>query len=272
VDSANVIKYKVVPQKDLPRLEKKISWDLGGKNYLVKNELMILDLIANNNWERPIYFTASGNEACVGLGKYLQMEGLTYRFVPVKQTENEIAQGGRVNTEAMYDNLMHKYHWGGMNKKGVYLDETCQGMAANLRIHMIILASALIGEGKNEKAKEVMDTCLKMIPGENVPFDARMFTLCGEYYELGELEQANSLAKKLFAIFENDLRVYNQQKPKRRNAYSSEIAQAKSILKNLTNLTKNYKQQDLSGEFTERLRGLLSPEDFEPSVPASQLR
>jgi tetratricopeptide (TPR) repeat protein len=267
VDSETVIKQQVVPLKDTTRIVKRITWELPGRNYITKSDLMVLDILAHNNWQRPLYFTSSSNEPCQGLSKYLQAEGLVYRLVPIEQTEQEATWGGRVNTEAMYNNMMNKYAWGGMSKEGVYLDETSLGMAGNLRMNMIILAEALINEGKKDKAKRVLDKCLEEMPDENVPFDARIYTVCGEYYELGDLETANKLAKKLFDMFENDLEFYNVQEPNRRSAYTADSRQAKDLLKNLISLTQHYKQEELTRNFTQRIQHLLGPEDYETSAP-----
>src|SRR6478735_2414349 len=111
-----------------------------------------------------------------------------------------------------------------MDKPGVNLDENCVRMVGNLRMQMSILAGALIAEGKNEKAKNVLDKCLAVMPDENIPYDATIYTVCGAYYEIGESKKANELAKKLFDIYEGDLRIYTSQKPNRRNAYSRDIS------------------------------------------------
>ena len=233
---------------------------------ILKNDLLVLDLIAHNNWERPIYFAVTtGDEAYVGLKRYFQLEGLAYRFVPIKQTEDEESQGGRVNTEIMYDNIVNKFLWGGMDKPGVNLDENCIRMASNLRMQMAILAGALISEGKNKKAETVLDKCLTVMPDENIPYDASIYTICGAYYEIGETKKGNELAKKLFDIFEGDLRIYNSQKPNHRSAYSRDMAQAKEILKRLTGLAQQYKQDDLAKNFMNRIQGVLSADDLSPA-------
>lgn len=263
VDTAAVIKNKVVPKQDEHRISKRMEWNLGNRRYIAKNDLMLLDLIANNNWERPIYFTSAINESCAGLTNYLQSEGITYRLTPVKQTEEEDRQGGRVNTEVMYDNILNKFQWGGMNLPGVNLDENCLRMPANLRMQMGILATALIEEGKNDKAKTILDKCLYEMPDETVPFDGTIYNICAAYYQLGDNQKGNQLARKLFSIAEGDLRVYNAQKPNRRAAYQSDIQRAQSILRGLTGLAGHYKQKELEEQFMQKLPGLLPPEDFQ---------
>jgi len=272
VDSLKVMRNKVISVKDTGRMVKRISWDLGGRNYITKNDLLVLDLVANSNWERPIYFAVTtGDEAYVGMKRYFQLEGLAYRFVPIRQTESEEAQGGRVNTEIMYDNIMNKFLWGGMDKPGVNLDENCIRMSSNLRMQMAILAGALINEGKNKKAKNVLDKCLEVMPDENIPYDATIYTICGAYYEIGETKKGNELAKKLFDIFEGDLRIYTAQKPNHRSAYGRDINQAKEILKRLTGLAQQYKQEDMSKDFMNRIQGVMSVEDLSPPQAEPQL-
>jgi hypothetical protein len=265
VDSSRIAAAKVVPADAMNRIEKRMTWDLGGRHYITKNDLMVLDLVANNNWERPIYFAVTtGDDAYVGLRNYFQLEGLAYRLVPVRQTEAEEAQGGRVNTEAMYDNIMNKFVWGGMDKPGVNLDENCVRMTGNLRMQMGILANALIAEGKKDKAKKVLDKCIEKMPDENIPFDGTIFSICRAYYEVGDTTSGNNLAKKLFDIFEGDLNIYRTQKSNRISAYGREINQAKEILKMLASTAQQFRQEKLYKEFLQRLGGVLSEEDMAP--------
>ncbi|MFO0358675.1 MAG: DUF2723 domain-containing protein [Sphingobacteriaceae bacterium] len=265
VDSLTIMRNKVISVKDTARLSKRIAWDLGNRGYITKNDLMVLDLIAHTDWKRPIYFAVTtGNEAYVGLDKYFQLEGLAYRFVPIKQTENEQAQGGRVNTEKMYDNIMNKFLWGGMDKPGVSLDETSTRMAGNLRMQMSILAQALINEGKKTKAKAVLDKCLTVMPEENIPYDGTIFTICAAYYQIGDTEKANALAKRLFDIFEGDLMIYNKQKGNHQIAFGREMDQAKEVLRRLVGITEQFKQESLSKEFMGRFTKIVPPEEMMP--------
>jgi tetratricopeptide (TPR) repeat protein len=271
VDSMQVMKNKVIDVKDTNRLVKRITWDLGGRNYILKNDLLVLDLIANNNWERPIYFAVTtGDEAYVGLKQYFQLEGLAYRFVPIKQTESEENQGGRVNTEVMYNNVMTKFLWGGMDKKGVNLDENCIRMTGNLRMQMGVLAGALISEGKNKKAKEILDKCLEKMPEENIPFDATLLATCGGYYEIGEMQKANALAKKLFDIYEGDIKIYNAQTGNRRYAYGRDLSQAKEILKRLTGMAQQFRQETVYKEFLSRISQVMSGDELNPPTAVPQ--
>ena len=129
---------------------------------------------------------------------------------------------------------------------------------------MSVLANALIEEGKKVKAKAVLDKCIEKMPDENVPFDATLFTICAGYYQLGEMTQANELAKKLFDIFEGDMKVYNAQKNIHRAAFGREMNQAKEILRRLVGLASQFKQEALTKEFMARIQAVIPPEELQP--------
>lgn len=137
-------------------------------------------------------------------------------------------------------------------------------------MQMGILAGALISENKNDKAEKVLDKCLKVMPEENVPYDATLYTVVGAYYELKSFEKANKLAKKLFDIYESDLKIYNAQKPNRRNAYRNEMGQAQEILRRLTGLVQQAGQEQLYNDFMRRLPAVVPAEDMAPQ-PTQQM-
>ena len=102
------------------------------------------------------------------------------------------------------------------------------------------------------------------MPDENIPYDASIFTICAAYYQVNENKKANELAKKLFDIFEGDLKIYNAQKGTHRVAFGREVNQAKEILKRLAGLTQKFKQEDLSKEFVNRLSRIIPAEELMP--------
>ena len=137
----------------------------------MKGDMMILDLLATNNWKRPIYFAITvGSEGYLNLEDYFQLEGLAYKLVPIK-TKLSDGQTGKVESSIMYKNLMEKFKWGGMDKKGVYLDENNLRMTMNFRNNFGRLAETFLTEGKNEQAIKVLDRALEVMPAENVPLN-----------------------------------------------------------------------------------------------------
>lgn len=226
---------------------------------------MILDLLAGFNWDRPVYFAVTtGADAYLNLENYLQLEGLAYRLVPIKSEPKEMAQGVRVNTEAMYDNIMNKFQWGGMKAQGNYLDENCLRMASNMRIQMSTLAGALVEKGQKDKAAKVLDKAMDEMPEYNVPYDATMYSICLAYYQAGKSDKANQIAEKLFDLFEKDMVFYNKLTHKQQIQYGREMRQSKDILMRLTTITNMFNQPALSKKFENKLRLVVPPEELNP--------
>jgi len=189
-----------------PRIQPFIDWDMGKKGYIMKNDLLILDILAANNWTRPVYFAVTvGPDAFVGLEKNFQIEGLAYRLVPYG------AQNGqpRVSTEIMYDNLMNKVKWGGLDKgEDVWMDENNMRMALTMRMQMRTLAMSLIQEGKKDAALKVLRKELESLPEKNVPYYydpiAYTYYMAQALYMAGGKEEAITLSRRFFDILERD--------------------------------------------------------------------
>ena len=134
VDSLTVLQNGCVSVKDTAFLMKNFEWSIN-KSYLLKADLLVLDIIASNNWERPIYFSVTtGSDAYLSLQNHFQLEGLAYRLVPLRTDDKRPM---RINTEAMYDNMMHKFAWGGLDKNEVYMDENNTRMAQTFRMQFV---------------------------------------------------------------------------------------------------------------------------------------
>ena len=202
-DSARLMKTGSISPKMANRLDT-IRWEVKGQA-IEKNNLMIMDLLATNNWKRPVYFVmTTGADAYIGLEKYFHLEGLAYRLLPVKANLTE-GQIGEVNTDVMYDNLMNRFQWGNMNKPGVYIDETNSRMVMNMRGLFGRLADALIREGKPDAARKVLDRCFEVMPESVVPYDFFTVPLINGYYRAGETARANAIAEKLNKNVTDDL-------------------------------------------------------------------
>jgi tetratricopeptide (TPR) repeat protein len=261
VDSATVVNNGTVPKSMANRIVKNIDWTVQTPNghYVQKNDLMIIDLLAHNNWSRPVYFAATAPASSyLGLAPYLQLEGLAYRLVPIKQNEQETQQETRIATDTMYNNVMNKFAWGGMEVKDTYLDDVfVRSCALNIRQRMGSLAAALIEEGKKDKAIKVLDKVIEVTPQENVPYDVTMYGITLSYYQAGATAKANEIAKKLFDNFETNLNYYYAFDRRRLPEFGNDPDQAQDILERLIYFANTFKQQELSKEFEKRYTALL---------------
>ncbi len=169
---------------------------LKGKRALYKSELMMLEMLAESNWERPLYMAISvGEDNHLNLGNYFVQEGLAYRLTPFDTN----VTGVKVDSEKMYDNLMNKFKYGGLETPGLYIDENAMRMSFSHRRVFSQLVTQLMREGKTEKAKAALDRAERVIPAYNVPYDWRngAMQLAEAYYQLGETAKADEIMKTL---------------------------------------------------------------------------
>ena len=166
------------------------------KRALYKSELMMLEMLANANWERPIYMAITvGTDNQLNMREHFIQEGLTYRFTPF-DTE---ALGATIDSEKMYDNLMNKFKFGGIDKPGIYIDENAMRMCYTHRRTFAQLITQLMKEGKKAKALAALEYAEKMIPAFNVPYDVQngALEMAEAYYQLGNNTKADQIIDEL---------------------------------------------------------------------------
>ncbi len=275
VDSALVVNNGTVRPQDADKIVP-VQWTIP-KQFLYKASMMVLDLLANNNWKRPIYFAVTtGGDAYMGLDDYFQLEGLAYRLVPIKHPKNPNPNlEGGIASDIMFDNMMNKFHWGNMDDTtGIYMDETNRRMVTNLRLQFNNLADKLIEEKDGEKALKVLDKCIKVMPEKNIPYDRVMLALVDSYLKLGvsdsllntnmteedkkiAREHGENLAARMFDIVKDDLNYYMSLEPE----YAIQIQEEKeridlATLNQIVQLLSNYypnstKLNDIKSEFKD---------------------
>ena len=181
---------------------------LKGKSALYKGDLMILEMIAQCNWTRPIYVAMTvGQENYMNLGEHFVQEGLANRITPFRtyytdSRGNLVPMEGvkRFDTEKVFDNVMHKFKFGGIDQQGIYLDETVMRMCYTHRRLLSQLALNLVQEGDTVRAKQVLDKAEKEIPGYNVRHDYQSgsLDLVRAYVLTGQNQKAQQLLDELW--------------------------------------------------------------------------
>ena len=168
-DPVKIVADKSIPAKYLSRLDT-VKWEI--KNDIIeKSKLVVLDILAANNWKRPVYFELNaGPESYIGLENSLFVEGLNCRILPVKERIDEKGTG-EVNTDLLYDNLMNKFNLRDVYNKKVYLDDQNQHLVLSYRNLFGRLADALIQDGKKDSARKVLDYCMSVFPDEVFHYD-----------------------------------------------------------------------------------------------------
>ena len=190
VDSAHVMSLGFISEDEAPDMVDAVEWtvtDGRGKplKYVLKNQLSVLSILANNNWERPVYFAVTtGDDAYIGLQDYFRLEGLAYRLVPIKYPDNDNPNMlGGIETDLMYDNVMNHWSWGGMDdlENGIYMDENNRRMVTNIRLQMANLSGELLNENDPERALNVLDEILRGTPQQNVPYTNVLMPVAESY-------------------------------------------------------------------------------------------
>jgi MFS family permease len=234
-----------------------LSWTIN-KPYLLKADLMILDLLATFNWERPVYFAVTaGGDSYLNLDDWFRLEGLAYRLVPMKGDKrglfNEVVG---CNTDIMYENIMKKFKWGGLELPGakMYMDENNLRFTTNQRLQMMSLAKLLNDEGKSEKAIEVLDYMQTVMPESIVPLEPAMVYAVENYYKAGATDKANQLSAKLFDVCAEEYVFFSGIATKSRDtkSYEGDIGRLNSALDMLTNFTSQYGQPELRAKYEAR--------------------
>lgn len=217
VDKAKAISTGTVAAQDSARIVDEMIVKIGGRS-ISKSQLMVLEMLRSNNWERPIYVAATvGSEFYPALQEYMVLEGLAYRIVPVKGSRE------RVNTEKMYDNMMNRFEYGDLGNSDVYLDEQHLRMSRTVRMMFTQLSGSLIREGQNEKAKEVIFRSLEELPMTSVPYDYSAAEMAKQCYHLGLNDLGDSLALGLADVCEDNLRWYSSLPADKRKRVSVEM-------------------------------------------------
>lgn len=177
----------------------RIDIELANNDALMLNQLSVLSMlnsIAKDNWERPIYYAVTvGPDMYLNLDKHFVKVGLAYRILPVLNNDTE--SDGLVDTETMYNNMMNKFEWGGVDNPNVYLDETVRKMTYTMRMLFIDLAEALIMEEKYDMALNVLDKMMEKIPASATKHDYLSIQPAMAYYSLGETEKGKTLLTEI---------------------------------------------------------------------------
>ena len=216
VNKENVLKYGIVAQKDADKIVPYI--DITIDRAIGKNTILMLDILNNFDWKRPIYFTGGSNSDSeyIWLKDYLQLDGVAFKLVPIQtptkiyNQEGQLTRElslfdiGRIDPEKMYNNIK-KWDWRNINDGKIYLDEQTKRNAISMRNSLMRLSTAFAKEGNTLKAIEVLDLSLEKLPIKDFDHFSLSLEYPEFYYKLGEQEKARAAAKTLIKLFKDKL-------------------------------------------------------------------
>lgn len=211
VNKKNVLDYGIVQAKDADEIVDSIEIEVS-KGGITKNQLLMLDIVANNDWKRPIYFSGGSFDAkeYIWMKDYLQLDGMAYKLVPIKtpvDSRNPFEMG-RVNTEVMYKNVK-KWDWGNSESPDIYHDPETRKNSITYRSNLARLMETQIKEGKLEEAKDVIDLAVNKMPVDYFGYYIFVEPFADGYYKVGEKEKGRALLQKIIKKYQESLSYYS---------------------------------------------------------------
>jgi MFS family permease len=259
VDKQKVLESGTVEPEDSAKIVPYIDIKLSGSSIL-KSQLIILDILAHNNWERPVYYVTGYHNDTFGLEEYFQLEGLAYRLVPIKTENNSWLDYGRIETDILNENMMNKFVWGGANDPRVNIDYHHRRtlIVIRARLNYARLAKALAQEGKYEKAISVLDHCMEVLPLDRVPYDPYVPDIIEAYFRAEDVDRAVEMTLALSDYYYDRLDYFLKQKPYIIRSAEYEIQTAIQYTSRAAMACEMFGQKELSDQINERLEDYYS--------------
>ena len=264
VDKEACLRNGIVPPELADRIVDEIDWEIKDNRVIFKNALMLLDFMATNNWERPVYFTSfSDMSTTLGIDKYLHMEGLAYRFMPVEAEDYVKMYRGGVYRQGSYDLLVNKanegiVNWGSLNQDGVVPDRESVRNWSYAQQAYSRLAQAMVNHDEFDSAVIVMDKYQEFFPNDKFPFDIRLYQFPEMYYISGATEKGDDFLSKISNNFFEKARYYSGMKPKFQDYYAEDIEEALSLMNHFKEVAKKYGRDELAQTITDEMASLVS--------------
>jgi len=258
VDKQKVIASGTVAKEDEDLILPYIDWNFN-KTYLTKSELMVVDLIASNNWERPVYFAITvGSDSYLNLQSYFQLEGMAYRVVPIKNKDSKGQNVGRINVNILYENLINKFVWGNIENPNVYLDENNKRMLMNIKNNFARLAGALITNNRTDEAIKVLDKCTALIPNQRVAYNYYNILLAEQYYYAKDTAKANEIMNILADNTEQEMNFYWTLSENKRQTVKDDAEMSLGMVQEIISFFREHKQAELDILWTEKFATIMS--------------
>ncbi len=255
VNKENVLRAGIVKPEDAHLIVDELHLDIKAST-LEKPEMMVLDILAELDWERPVYFVQPTLLKNLGLMDYLQYDGFAYRLVPIKTPVESVSQMGRIDTDLLYHNFMEVYRYGNVADPEVYVDHFSRYNLNSIQVRggFARLAEALVAEGDRERAVEVLNRGVEVLPFSKLPHGYQSFPYIDAYYTAGEVAQGDALAREFAYDITQKLYYYFTFPDSKQDFISNEIVDQFQYLEHLIySVLVPHKRYDLVNELDQSL-------------------
>ncbi|MFI2742062.1 DUF2723 domain-containing protein [Zhouia sp. PK063] len=271
VNKENVLKSGLVKPEDADKIVDYIDIDL--PDYITKNHLMMLDILANNDWNRPIYFTGGTPDDAdyIWLKDYLELDGIAYKLIPIKTSSKDHPYSpGSVNAELSY-NIMKKWDWGNTADVTIYYDPVTRRNGINYRLKLGRVANQFIAEGKFKKAEDTLDMGMKNLPFGHFGSYSVLEPFVNGYYKVNAKTKARNLYKKIAKKYQENLNYYASLNIDWQMKYGSEIVTDLSRYRSLITVLVNNNDNELGMAETKQFNEYLEKfKHFYQQTPTDQ--
>ena len=246
VNIENVINNKIVSEKYSDIIEEEIFIKIKSQA-LYKNRLIMLDIIANNDWKRPIYFTggAFGDEDYLWMKEFLQLDGMCYKLVPIKTPIDQLNpyEMGMIDSEKMI-NLIDKWNWGVDKEIDVYLDVESRKNSITYRSNISRLVDQLILENNFNQAEKIIDRCMEKLPTDKFGYYTLLEPFINSYYRINKIEKARKLFDEIAVKYQENLFYYSSLSNSNKNRYAEEIYTDIERYRSLVDVMINFEEEE----------------------------
>ena len=252
VDKEICLKNGIVPIHLKDKMVDTIYWTLRG-NQLYKNDIMLLDFVATNNWKRPLYFASPGSVSHVfNLEKYCSVTGFVYKFMPVPADSADYIKGmGGIDALTSYDILMNKCKWGNLADPHVYIDPESLNNSVRPKTNVMRVAQSLLNMDKKPEAVKLLNSYLTNFPDSKITYDIYMLPCAEAYYKAGDTAQANKIMRRVSEILTQNLDYYMSYDPGYRQYFQGDINTNMGMIRRISLIATDNKQPKLAKEMDD---------------------
>lgn len=273
IDKARWIANKYLSPQDSVLDRIPVAFDVKEQgDYVLKGDLAVMDIIASNINDRPIYFSVTADPSkFLGLNQYMQLEGLALRIVPVRSVPDRqfgVFGLGRVAGDSLYNNVMTKFKWGNFDKQQLFVDKSYTPSVNAMRMVQMRGAFDLINKGDKKRAADLAENTLKVFPNQNFPFDGTIIPALSLIATADSLDRIKPYMKTLAENMREKMIFFNSLTPaERAQGYESDFDDTKKVINDMLDIIRRGKDT----QFEEEIKKIIGPYIPKPDGQLSPL-